>query len=71
MAGRRGEAQQQHQSEQELELEMKLWPVGQVRPLRFHHTRHTTEFYGHLSPGYMRNAIDRLAFNESPAPPAR
>lgn len=73
---------------------MKLWPVGQVRPLRFHHTRHTTasllmmagadlpavqrimrhtdprittEFYGHLSPGYLRNAIDRLVFNHRPA----
>ena len=70
--------------------EMKLWPVGQVRPLRFHHIRHTTasllimagadlpavqrimrhtdprittEFYAHLAPGYLRNAIDRLAIH--------
>jgi len=21
---------------------MKLWPSGQVRPIRFHHLRHTT-----------------------------
>jgi integrase len=75
---------------------MKLWPVGQVRPIRFHHIRHTTasllmmagadlpavqrimrhtdprittEFYGHLAPGYLRNAIDRLAF-EAKAPEA-
>jgi integrase len=75
---------------------IKLWPVGQVRPLRFHHIRHTTasllmmagadlpavqrimrhtdprittEFYGHLAPGYLRNAIDRLSFN--PSPPQR
>ena len=70
--------------------EMKLWPVGQVRPLRFHDIRHTTasllimagadlpavqrimrhtdprittEFYAHLAPGYLRNAIDRLAIH--------
>ena len=76
---------------------MKLWPVGQVRPIRFHHIRHTTasllmmagadlpavqrimrhtdprittEFYGHLAPGYLRSAIDRLAFDPSePAEP--
>jgi len=74
---------------------MKLWPVGQVRPIRFHHIRHTTasllmmagadlpavqrimrhtdprittEFYGHLAPGYLRGAIDRLAFEGSAAP---
>jgi len=74
---------------------MKLWPVGQVRPIRFHHIRHTTasllmmagadlpavqrimrhtdprittEFYGHLAPGYLRGAIDRLAFESQPAP---
>ncbi len=74
---------------------MKLWPVGQVRPIRFHHIRHTTasllmmagadlpavqrimrhtdprittEFYGHLAPGYLRGAIDRLAFESPPAP---
>ena len=76
--------------------EMQLWPVGQVRPIRFHHIRHTTasllmmagadlpavqrimrhtdprittEFYGHLAPGYLRGAIDRLAF-EPKAPEA-
>jgi hypothetical protein len=75
---------------------MKLWPVGQVRPIRFHHIRHTTasllmmagadlaavqrimrhtdprittEFYGHLAPGYLRGAIDRLAFEASAPPP--
>jgi hypothetical protein len=76
---------------------MKLWPVGQVRPLRFHHIRHTTasllimagadlpavqrimrhtdprittEFYAHLAPGYLRNAIDRLAIHPTlPTPP--
>ena len=72
---------------------MKLWPVGQVRPIRFHHIRHTTasllmmagadlpavqrimrhtdprittELYGHLAPGYLRGAIDRLAFESQP-----
>ncbi len=76
--------------------QMKLWPVGQVRPIRFHHIRHTTasllmmagadlpavqrimrhtdprittEFYGHLAPGYLRNAIDRLAFEAMPSEP--
>ena len=75
---------------------MKLWPVGQVRPIRFHHIRHTTasllmmagadlpavqrimrhtdprittEFYGHLAPGYLCNAIDRLAFEGTPSDP--
>jgi integrase len=77
---------------------MKLWPVGQVRPIRFHHIRHTTasllmmagadlpavqrimrhtdprittEFYGHLAPGYLRNAIDRLAFEATPSQPTQ
>jgi integrase len=77
---------------------MKLWPVGQVRPIRFHHIRHTTasllmmagadlpavqrimrhtdprittEFYGHLAPGYLRNAIDRLAFEATPTEPTQ
>jgi len=72
---------------------MKLWPVGQVRPIRFHHIRHTTasllmmagadlpavqrimrhtdprittEIYGHFAPGYLRGAIDRLAFESQP-----
>ena len=76
---------------------MKLWPVGQVRPIRFHHIRHTTasllmmagadlpavqrimrhtdprittEFYGHLAPGYLRGAIDRLAFEPKAPEPA-
>ena len=75
---------------------MKLWPVGQVRPIRFHHIRHTTasllmmagadlpavqrimrhtdprittEFYGHLAPGYLRSAIDRLAFEGQQSEP--
>jgi integrase len=72
---------------------MKLWPAGQVRPIRFHHLRHTTasllmmaganpaavqrilrhsdprittEVYGHLAPGYLRNEIDRLSFGPPP-----
>jgi len=31
--------------------------------------RITTEFYGHLAPGYLRNAIDRLAFEATPSEP--
>jgi hypothetical protein len=30
--------------------------------------RITTEFYGHLAPGCLRGAIDRLAFESQPAP---
>jgi hypothetical protein len=76
---------------------MKLWPVGQVRPIRFHHIRHTTasllmmagadlpavqrimrhtdprittEFYGHLAPGYLRSAIDASGSNRRRPPRA-
>ena len=35
------------------------------RIMRHTDPRITTEFYGHLAPGYLRNAIDRLAINPS------
>jgi len=35
------------------------------RIMRHTDPRITTEFYAHLSPGYLRNAIDRLAINPS------
>jgi len=38
------------------------------RIIRHTDPRITTEFYGHLAPGYLRGAIDRLAFESSPAP---
>jgi integrase len=37
------------------------------RIMRHTDPRITTEFYAHLSPGYLRNAIDRLAINPSAA----
>jgi predicted Zn-ribbon and HTH transcriptional regulator len=72
----------------------KLFPVGEVRKIRFHHLRHTTaslllmqgadlaavqrimrhqdprittEVYGHLAPGYLKNEINRLSFCPPPA----
>ena len=33
------------------------------RIMRHTDPRITTEFYAHLAPGYLRNAIDRLAIN--------
>jgi hypothetical protein len=72
----------------------KLFPVGEVRKIRFHHLRHTTaslllmqgadlaavqrimrhqdprittEVYGHLAPGYLKNEINRLSFGPPPA----
>jgi len=72
----------------------KLFPVGEVRKIRFHHLRHTTaslllmqgadlaavqrimrhqdprittEVYGHLAPGYLKNEIKRLSFGPPPA----
>src|SRR5580692_781904 len=72
----------------------KLFPVGAVRKIRFHHLRHTTaslllmqgadlaavqrimrhqdprittEVYGHLAPGYLKNEINRLSFGPPPA----
>ncbi len=71
---------------------MKLWPKAKVRPITFHHLRHTTssllimaganpvavqrilrhasvktttEIYGHLTPEYLREEIDRLSFGVS------
>ena len=35
------------------------------RIMRHTDPRITTEFYGHLAPGYLRKAIDRLAFEDA------
>src|SRR5581483_9031383 len=41
------------------------------RIMRHTDPRITTEFYGHLAPGYLRGAIDRLAFEPKAPEPAR
>lgn len=43
-------------------------PAAVQRILRHSDPRITTEIYGHLSPGYLRAEVDRLAFNPKPAP---
>jgi hypothetical protein len=75
----------------------RMWPVGIVRPIRFHDLRHTTgsllamrgvdtpalqrilrhrdpritmSTYVHLTPGYLRDEIDRLTFEEKKPDPA-
>jgi integrase len=72
---------------------MKLWPVGEVRKIRFHDLRHTTasllmmaganpaavqrilrhadpkittEVYGHLAPGYLKDEVNRMSFGLLP-----
>ena len=44
-------------------------PAAVQRILRHSDPRITTEVYGHLLPGYLRDEINRLSFGISPSPP--